>query len=323
MAPKIKERSTRFRSGVSRGMAKQGRHEVDRENKVIFGFSVMTIGECLGHDCYADETTLKQIVEFGNAPPNGVKTRFTHPGMSSDGMGKFLGRDKNFYIEGNQVFADKHLSPRAFKTPSGDLGTYVMDLAESDPDMFGTSVVIKQSVEHQLNADGTRKKDATGKPLLPLLRVKKLFAVDVVDDPAANPGGFFSAASDAPDWAARQATEVMDRLFGDASADVVQARVNDFMNRYLANKGKAMSTETSAAGNSTAATTTPRNHGCPVCQHRGNRHRGGHRHEDGSRGQDERNHASRGLRRSRAQSDPRDSRAVQEDRPLRQGRRLH
>ena len=31
----------------------------------------------------------------------------------------------------------------AFRTPEGDLGNYVMDMAENDPDMFGMSVVIK------------------------------------------------------------------------------------------------------------------------------------------------------------------------------------
>jgi hypothetical protein len=40
---------------------------VDRENKIIRGYSVMSLGEAKGHGFAVDETTLEQLVSLGNA----------------------------------------------------------------------------------------------------------------------------------------------------------------------------------------------------------------------------------------------------------------
>ena len=110
---------------------------------LIRGVSVMTAGECLGHDCLADETTLEKIVALGNANKNGTKVRFTHPTLSADGTGKLMARGKNFALDGDQVRADVHFLASAHNTPHGDLAGYTLDLAEESPDLVGTSVVIE------------------------------------------------------------------------------------------------------------------------------------------------------------------------------------
>lgn len=61
---------------------------VDRNDKVIYGVSTAQAVEALGHGMILDDTTIQQVVDFGNSAPKGVKSRFTHPGMSSDGLGK-------------------------------------------------------------------------------------------------------------------------------------------------------------------------------------------------------------------------------------------
>lgn len=198
---------------------------VDREARVIRGVSCAQAVEALGHGLMLDSTTLSQLAELGNAAKKGVKSRFTHPGLSSDGLGKYLGRLRDFRVEDDKTLADLYLSDLASKSPDGDLASYVMDMAADEPDMFGLSVVIDVDAVWQ-RADGSeipveekgedgrfkrnkRPDDATTK--LPLARVKQFVACDVVDEPAANRDGMFSASL----WSTNQLSE---QMFGDLDA---------------------------------------------------------------------------------------------------------
>lgn len=180
-----------LRTEIARGI-KQGLR-LDREKGIIRGFAVMTKGFIKDQRGWeVDEATLDQVVQVGNGVKPGLKSRFGHPMMSSEALGTFLGRVKNFAKDGDIVRADLHFDESAYKTPDGDLATYVMDLAENDPEAFGASVVLLEyDLEEQLEADGkTPKKDASGNTLPAKLRVAKLSSVDVVDEPAANDGFF-------------------------------------------------------------------------------------------------------------------------------------
>ncbi len=176
---------------------------VDREAHIVYGVAAAQAVEALGHGVLLDGKTISQIVEHGNAARNGVKSRFTHPGLSSSGLGKYLGRLRNFRQEGDKAVADLHLADSAFKTPDGDLGTYVMDMAENDPDMFGMSIVFKGGQVWSLS-DGSeldtiddegrqRKRPDNATTDKPIMRLKQLLAVDAVDEPAANRDGMFAA----------------------------------------------------------------------------------------------------------------------------------
>ncbi len=181
------------RASVAKGIElKEGKPHVDREKGIIYGYSVVTIGPALGHNMNVDETTLRQVVEHGNKSKAGIKTRFDHPSASSTSMGTFLGRSKNFRRDGDLVRADLHLSDAAKEAPQGDLYSYVLSLAEKDPAAFGASMVFSGKHEEQLDDNGNPKGDKNGKPLPKLARVEKLYASDIVDDPAANPDGLFS-----------------------------------------------------------------------------------------------------------------------------------
>jgi len=171
---------------------------VDRENRVIYGVSAAQAVEALGHGLMLDGKTLEQIVALGNAAKNGIKSRYTHPGLSSDGMGKHLGRMKNFRVEGDKAVGDVYLSSAASKSPDGDLAGYVMDLAEEDSAALGMSVSIGANLVWTLDngsevfADDERPANALTE--LPVARAVELYAVDVVDEPAANRDGMFSSA---------------------------------------------------------------------------------------------------------------------------------
>jgi len=101
-----------FRTDVSR----QPPARVDREGGVIYGAAMMQTGDLNSGDVRpftADSETLQQVEQLGNAARNGIKARFTHPNMSNDGMGSYLGRWTNFRIDGDTVRADLHIADAA------------------------------------------------------------------------------------------------------------------------------------------------------------------------------------------------------------------
>ncbi len=154
--------------------------KVDAEANVLRGTQVMKAGEAKGHGVFLDGETLDQVVALGNAKPNGVKTRFGHPDLCNPGVGTTIGRRKNFRRVGDYVVADLHFSEAA----NPEYKRHILELAKSDPDLIGSSVVVAGT---ELKREG---QDTDGNPLLPLLRVTALNAVDIVDDPAAGDGLF-------------------------------------------------------------------------------------------------------------------------------------
>lgn len=223
--PMTKEKSrSRFRAGVARGVS----GKINRDENIIEGFAVVSKGMAEGHGVEIDDTTLGQVVELGNAREQGIKSRFGHPNMSSEALGTFLGRAKRFRRDGDVVRADLHIDETAFSTPNGDLGTYVLKLAESDPEAFGASIVFAGTYEQRLNPDGTAQKDDDGEELPPLARVEELYAVDAVDKPAANTGLFSGTSAQF----SAEMTEFLDNFLGQPEA--VEKAIS-FLERYRAN----------------------------------------------------------------------------------------
>ena len=105
----------------------------------------------------------------------------------------------NARVVNDKVLADLHFSKAAHNTPDGDLASYVMDLAEHEPDSFGMSIVFdpdwdamedfasQNSSEH---GEFATPDERNSKNLLHA-RMNELRAVDAVDEPAANPDGLF------------------------------------------------------------------------------------------------------------------------------------
>ena len=171
---------------------------VDREMGagVIHGMSVVTRGEALGHMAWIDSEFLDAVASSAD-----VKSRFTHPGLSSDGLGTVLGRMRGLGKNGDLVRGDLHFVASAHRTPDGDLATYVMDFAEESPDLAGLSIVFERDIgaEQRFAAEHTDEEGYFKSPDEDNIhnyghfRLAKLVAIDVVDDPAANPDGMFSS----------------------------------------------------------------------------------------------------------------------------------
>lgn len=243
---------------------------VDREKNVICGYVVAQEGafKSKGRGEF-DLQALRAIRKMMAEKPAGLKSRFSHPTMSDDGLGKFLGRAKEPFLDkimkplGDGKFqeigcvrADLHLDPSSFTTPYGSLGAYVMDLAESDPDALSSSLVLKADEEYRLDSKGRPLLDENGDPLPPLWRPKELHASDVVDTGDAV-DGFLSVQGGAaklsaeiidglPDAALRRGVELLDKQFSGQPAETIRARCNAWLERYLQYRGLSSMAATQA-----------------------------------------------------------------------------
>lgn len=208
---------------------------VDRKANIIRGYVVAEIGnfKSEGRGQFNSDS-LNRIVSLSNQEPRGLRSRFQHPNVSEDGLGKYLGRSRNFRRDGDKVRADLYLNPTALETPprgGKPLGVYVMDLAESDPGALSSSLV--------LAAEKIPQGDDQPELWLPT----RILASDIVDDGDAVHGSLLGASfpiptgsDEVPPELAKLAFSLLDRSFPDASRDVIEGRFNGYINRYLSRR---------------------------------------------------------------------------------------
>ncbi len=191
-------------SETTRTFATRGIHAeqpVDLAAGIIYGVSIAQAVEAAGHRLVFDHHSLNQLVNLGNASIKGIKARFAHPSFTQDGLGSYLGRFRNFRLEGEKALADLHLSRAAAHSPAGDLRAYILSLAQEDPESFGVSIVVDlQAVWTTPNGEtpGKNPRPANALTTHPVARITRLYGVDVVDDPALNPSGLFQSPLDNP-----------------------------------------------------------------------------------------------------------------------------
>lgn len=230
------------------------RHGGNGGGGVLYGVSLIATGEALGHDMWIDDVTLQQVAEFASRGKSGVKSRFTHPSMSADGLGRHLGRIHDVRLEDGRVIGDLHFVQSAHETPEGDLAEYVMQLAEDDPEAAGLSIVFEHDpaseaeflLEHgatvidgYLDDRGFKSPDPLNTKNYPHVRLAKLRAADIVDEPAANPEGLFDRHSlprvvdDLLSYAAGLSDEKPNTTAFGVDAD----RATQFLGRWLESHG--------------------------------------------------------------------------------------
>jgi len=222
---------------------------VDREKRTILGMVMAQEGTFLEPKPRGrfDAQSLKEIVTLARKTQSGIKSRFTHPSLSGDGLGSFLGRTKNVRLDSVTVERDAgivsllavrgdlHLADAAFHSPRGNLGQYVLDLAAEDSDALSSSLVLQSKDEHELDRDGKPIRDAnTGEVVPPLWRPQKLHASDVVDEGAAV-DGLLSAvgAGELRDDAVRQGFSLLNGVLPGQTRAIVEARLQSWMHRAL------------------------------------------------------------------------------------------
>lgn len=226
--------------------------------------SLITRGEALGHGVWIDFEFVSQVQQaLAAAGAAGIKSRFTHPDMSADGLAKYLGRAVAAGGDAaGQAFGDLHLAKSAARSPDGDLSGYVLDRTAEDPASFGASIVFYRDeaaevqflLEHGATIDGDwidtsgfRSPDDANEQNLPHVRLATLEAADLVDEPAANPAGMFGGGSGGRGIVADFAT-LADYALGlsttppaSVALDVNPDRLRNFVGRYFSNRGLSLS----------------------------------------------------------------------------------
>ena len=250
----LREPSRLFRAPVARGIAPDA--QIDPEGGaygagLIRQVAVITAGEALGHQMWIDQTMLEQVRDAINASSAGIKSRFAHPGLSGDGLGKALGRVRNATLDRDIVRADEHLYESAHETPDGDLAAYILKLAAEDPEAFGTSISFDpdDDAETQFMDQYSDEKgrfvspDEANTHNYPHVRVAELVAVDMVDEPAANPDGLFHrgdrVAFDA-DAAIAYALGLTDNAPAEVMFGISTQRVRGAVLRFLEFRGLSL-----------------------------------------------------------------------------------
>lgn len=218
---------------------------VDRQAKMIRGMVIAQLGEFKDGRGQFDAAGLQRIVELTNAKSKGLRSNFTHATLSSDGLGKYLGRVRGAYMgtavdsrTGKTVQAargDLHFDETAFNTPNGDLATYIMDLTENDPEAISSSLVIEPNERFLTDAKGRTLTNDDGEPLPPVWEPVALHGSDIVGEGAAV-DGLLSAGIDVdglPDAVVRKGAEMLDQFFPGQPRDVIWARCTAWLARYL------------------------------------------------------------------------------------------
>jgi len=147
--------------------------DIDAAAATIKNVSVITAGEARGHGMQIDEKTLLQVKAAAETYAGGLKVKTDH----YSGFNEIVGALKNFTIDGDQLRAD------LFLLKNHDATARIIEMAELMPDTFGLSISF--TGEHEESEGGTV-----------FARCTEIYSADLVDAPAANPTGLFSAKVD-------------------------------------------------------------------------------------------------------------------------------
>lgn len=252
------KRELRFRGSPTTMGITDPQAQIDEKRGIIRGVSAIQAVEALGHGMMADAKTLQQCADAINASAGGVKSRFTHPGKCSDSLSKMLGRASNAVVVDDKCLCDLQLSESSKVSPDGNLFAYVMARAKEDPSSFGLSIAFTgdavwmlddgSEVDEEMDDGEMRERPSNAVGDLPRARISVLKAVDVVDEPAANRDGLFSAKLSLSD----DAFHTIDEFASEKG--ITPERLSEFACRYFARRGVVLSVVKTAVASSPAKT---------------------------------------------------------------------
>jgi hypothetical protein len=155
--------------------------DINEEIGIIKGVTLAREGIAKGHGVHLDSKFISDLVDLGNQEEKGIKARFGHPSMYAESLGTYIGRFKNFRVDGKKAKADLYMDKVARKSPKGDLYGYVFEMAKNNPDMFGNSIVFKAG-ESRYEQELNENEEVINKEYVSIVA---LMASDLVDTPAA------------------------------------------------------------------------------------------------------------------------------------------
>lgn len=144
--------------------------KIDAQSGVIYGVCVMSRGEAKGHNLQIDDKSIDQFLALAKGHKDGVKVRF---GADHDaGADDINGILKEFRRDGGKIIADLHL------LKSDKNYSKLIEMAEKLPNEFG------------LSASTAAEEELIGHDRY--VRFNEIYCVDIVSNPAATKGLFFS-----------------------------------------------------------------------------------------------------------------------------------
>lgn len=227
--------------------------QIDRDKGIIRGVILAEEGPFKDLRGEFDRPAIRRVVALAKERTKGLKARLGHPSASSDSIGKYLGRYHNHRTDtvlrevgkgpdGKPLLkemlvakGDLHFDQTALEEPIGGgkpLGVYLMDLAESDEEAFGASLVLKREEKYRVDKQNRRLMDEKGEELPPLWMPTVLHACDCVDDGDAT-HSFLSSNDGLPVEIVRQGCQLLDAQFPTQDRNVIKARLSSFVDRYL------------------------------------------------------------------------------------------
>jgi hypothetical protein len=177
---------------------------IDAQAATITDVSVITIGEAKGHGMLIDAQTLVEVKAAAETYAGGLKVKTDH----YTGFNEIVGTLKNFRIDGDQLRADLYL------LKNHDATARILEMAELMPDTFGLSISFTGDHEESDND-------------IVFARCTEIYSADLVDAPAANPTGLFSAKVDSVK------SDMDEKQFAEALASAL-APINDKLSAFEA-----------------------------------------------------------------------------------------
>jgi len=154
---------------------------IDTLNGLISSVSVISVGPALGHGMIIDRVTLQQVKACAEKYTGGLKVKLNHSGKV-DAIVGFLNAFR-ISQDGRKLLADFHILDN---TP---YRSYIFEIAKKMPESFGLSIAFSGLAEVR---EGVT-----------YARCSEIYSADVVDQPAANPGGLFDRRFD--EWSKARA----------------------------------------------------------------------------------------------------------------------
>lgn len=147
--------------------------KINRDKGIVEGVAVITMGSAKGHGMLIDKETSESVLRAAKKYSSGVKVKF-NPNTFNHGDGSIAGLlpVNSFRMDGEVLRADLHLE-ESYKDRD-----YVLNLIEKQGDTFGLSIDFDCTAENISGID--------------FARCTEIFAATIVDQPAANPNGFWS-----------------------------------------------------------------------------------------------------------------------------------
>ena len=166
--------------------------KIDKDSGKMFGVSLISVGEALGHELFVDDDSLDTILQAIDGEK--IPAYITHRGaLFEDRLTREIGMFTNFRTEGERLMADFEAFD-SFREDDARKYNRLFEMAEKMPERFGLSIVFSAT---QAWATPEGDVEIGGRPEnalfdFPSIRVEEVSSADFVDTPAANQKGLFS-----------------------------------------------------------------------------------------------------------------------------------